>query len=237
MAPNRKAKERCRPKIAVSMSGQAAVIFCGGNVRSHRTTSNAQPNKGTMLHRLPNPARSLTGRAQRATSLVVWLLAAALVPAYPAMAQNNPPAPPADQQQPPSPDKAAADDYGEAQRQINGPAGNPECVWLGRKALTRLWNDDIDTTFRDLDLYDRFGCPGAHVQAAVRCLVLHQPIPPDRKSGDKAADPKPSDTLDFRVHECWNNPTSPAIPAPAPAAATPAPAAPSAPAPNPPANH
>jgi len=189
-----------------------------------------------MLHRVPHPVRSLTGRAQRATSLVVWLLAAALVPACPAMAQNNPPAPAADQQ--PSPDKAV-DEYAEAQRQINGPAGNPECVWLGRKAVNRLWNDDIDTAFRHLDLYDRFGCPGAHVQAAVRCLVLHPPVPADRKSGDKAADPKPSDTLDFRVQACWNNPTSPAIPAPAPAAAAaPAPAAAATPAaPNPPANH
>jgi hypothetical protein len=186
-----------------------------------------------MLHRVPSFARSLAARMSSAMSMTVWLLAAAaLLPGYPAMAQNNPPAPPADQQV--SPDKAAADEYAEAQREINGPAGNPECVWLGRKALNRLWNDDIDTTFRDLDLYDRFGCPGAHVQAAVRCIVLHPPIPADRKSGDKAADPKPSDTLDFRVQACWNNPTSPAIPAATPAAA---PAAPAAAPPSQPANH
>ena len=31
--------------------------------------------------------------------------------------------------------------------------------------------DDLDTAFRHLDLYDRFGCPGGHVQAAFRCLT------------------------------------------------------------------
>jgi hypothetical protein len=184
-----------------------------------------------MLHRVPSFVRSLAGRTRSAMSFAVWLLAAAaLLPAYPAIAENNTPAPAADQQAAQSPDGTSADEYAEAQRLINGPAGNPECVWLGRKAVNRLWNDDIDTAFRDLDLYDRFGCPGAHVQAAVRCIVLHPPNPGDRKPADQ----KPSDTLDFRVKACWNSPTSPAIPAataatppPAPAPAAPSAAAPS----------
>ena len=45
-------------------------------------------------------------------------------------------------------------------RLVNGPAGNPECVWLGRRVVGLLWRDDMDTAFRHLDLYDRFGCPG-----------------------------------------------------------------------------
>ena len=32
---------------------------------------------------------------------------------------------------------------------------------------------DMDTAFRHLDLYDRFGCPGGHIQATFRCLVRH----------------------------------------------------------------
>jgi hypothetical protein len=196
-----------------------------------------------MLHRVPNlvpcadRTRSAMTRAiatslatSLTTSVAVWLLAAVpLLSAGPVMAaENNPPAPPADQQAAPNPDGANVDEYAEAQRQVTGPAGNPECVWLGRKAVSRLWNDDIDTAFRDLDLYDRFGCPGAHVQAAVRCIVLHPPVSGDRKAGDQ----KPSDTLDFRVKACWNSPTSPVLATPAPAPASPAAAAPSAAAPS-----
>ena len=54
---------------------------------------------------------------------------------------------------------------------INGPAGNPECVWLGRRAVQLMYRDDLDTAFRHIDLYDRFGCPGGHIQAAFRCLT------------------------------------------------------------------
>ena len=63
------------------------------------------------------------------------------------------------------------DEFVEAAQAINGPAGNPECVWLGRRVVGLMWRDDLDTAFRHLDLYDRFGCPGGHVQATFRCLT------------------------------------------------------------------
>ncbi len=103
------------------------------------------------------------------------------------------------------------DEFAEAQRVLNGPAGNPECVWLGRRVVSLLWRDDLDTAFRHLDLYDRFGCPSGHIQATFRCLVLH----------GNNIDPKVADTLNGRVHACWINPASPPPP-PAPAAAAPA---------------
>ena len=184
-----------------------------------------------MFHRVLSIFRGLRTEA----SFLLWLLAAPVIFPGPALAQNSTPPQATDQQQAANPDGVAADDYAEAQHLINGPAGNPECVWLGRKVVNRLWNDDMDTAFRHLDLYDRFGCPGAHVQAAVRCIVLNPPNPGDRKPADQ----KPSDTLDFRVKACWNNPASPAIPAVAPTA-TPASApaaAPAAAAPSPPAAH
>jgi hypothetical protein len=100
------------------------------------------------------------------------------------------------------------DDYAEAERLLGAPAGNPECVWLGRRVVSLLWRDDLDTAFRHLDLYDRFGCPAGHIQTAFRCVVRHGPI-----------DPKAPDSLNGRIHECWNNPgNDPAI-APAGAAA------------------
>jgi hypothetical protein len=123
------------------------------------------------------------------------------------------------------------DEFAEAAQAINGPAGNPECVWLGRRVVRLMWRDDLDTAFRHLDLYDRFGCPGGHIQAAFRCLTRF----------GAQIDPKVAETLDSRVHACWINPaaqpqqaaaaasqppaqTSGATPAPQPAA-TPAPAA------------
>ena len=105
------------------------------------------------------------------------------------------------------------DEFAEASRLVNGPAGNPECVWLGRRVVGLLWRDDMDTAFRHLDLYDRFGCPGPHIQAAFRCLVRQGYI-----------DPKSPQSLNARVHACWVNPASP----PAAAAAVPAPATKSA---------
>jgi hypothetical protein len=102
------------------------------------------------------------------------------------------------------------DEFVEAAQAINGPAGNPECVWLGRRVVRLMWLDDLDTAFRHLDLYDRFGCPGGHVQATFRCLT--------RFGGQ--IDPKVAETLNSRVHACWINPA--AQPQQAAAAATPA---------------
>jgi len=123
------------------------------------------------------------------------------------------------------------DEFVEAQQAINGPAGNPECVWLGRRVVSLMWRDDLDTAFRHLDLYDRFGCPGGHVQATFRCLT---------RFGGQIDDKVPR-SLSDRIQACWINPgaqpqTAAATP-PAPAAsatagnASPAPAASPSPAP------
>jgi len=118
----------------------------------------------------------------------------------------------------PPPDDAAkeakrqVDEFAEASRTINGAAGNPECVWLGRRVVGLLWRDDMDTAFRHLDLYDRFGCPGPHIQAAFRCVV---------RQGN-SIDPKSQQSLNARVHVCWLNPAAQPATAAAPPAAAPA---------------
>src|SRR5215813_8142074 len=89
-------------------------------------------------------------------------------------------------------------EFAEAAQVINGPAGNPECVWLGRRVVRLMWVDDLDTAFRHLDLYDRFGCPGGHIQAAFRCLT--------RFGG--TIDDKVPRSLDLRVQACWINPSA-----------------------------
>ena len=94
--------------------------------------------------------------------------AATLAPrTSPASRRANPPAP-ADAAKD---NQRKTDEFVEAAQAINGPAGNPECVWLGRRVVRLMWLDDLDTAFRHLDLYDRFGCPGGHVQATFRCLT------------------------------------------------------------------
>ena len=80
----------------------------------------------------------------------------------------------------------------EAGQKMSGPAANPECVWLGSRVVSLLWRDDMDTAFRHLDLYDRFGCPGAHIQATFRCMVRQGPI-----------DTKLQESLNGRAHACW----------------------------------
>jgi hypothetical protein len=156
-----------------------------------------------------------------ADRLVISLLAVSVaLPVLPVLAQQNADKPPAaDQQQSAAnQDAAKVQRFLNAQRTLNGAAGNPECFDLGFKALSRLTQDDIDTAFRHLDLYDRFGCPSAHIQAAYRCLLLH-PATPDRKPDDSKAT-----VLDGTVEACWLNP---ALPVATPAAPEP-PAAPAA---------
>jgi hypothetical protein len=131
------------------------------------------------------------------------LCAAALsLSANPAFAQGaeQKPAEQQQQQQQPGPtgegkNTQKIDELAEAARALIGPAGNAECVWLGRRVVSLLWRDDLDTAFRHLDLYDRFGCPANHIQATFRCVVRHGPF-----------DVKVPESLNGRVHACWLKP-------------------------------
>jgi hypothetical protein len=149
------------------------------------------------------------------TACAAALFSAALSLLAPAVHAESNDAKPAEKAAPagqePAKETQKVDEYAEAQKALNGPAGNPECVWLGRRVVGLLWRDDLDTAFRHLDLYDRFGCPSAHVQATFRCLIQH----------GSNIDPKVADSLNGRVFSCWINPTNPSIqvPPPAPAAA------------------
>jgi hypothetical protein len=102
----------------------------------------------------------------------------------------------------------------EAGRQMTGPAANVECIWHGIRVVSLLHRDDLDTAFRQLQIYDRFGCPGGHIQTAFRCY-LRPSGPRDPKSGDARFDQQ-------RALECWVNPGQAA---PATAATSTSPAA------------
>jgi hypothetical protein len=145
-------------------------------------------------------------------SLAILACAAAFAAASaqaPAQAQNGEPksGEPAKGGTENAKDPARLDEVADASRTMTGPAARAECVWLGERAVGLMWRDDLDTAFRHLDLYDRFGCPGEHIQISFRCVVRQGKI-----------DPKTAETVDGRVHSCWVNPASP--PPPAPVAAT-----------------
>ena len=150
----------------------------------------------------------------------------------PAPDQSKAAAQPADAAKDAAQNQRRTDEFAEAAQVISGPAGNPECVWLGRRVVRLMWVDDLDTAFRHLDLYDRFGCPGGHVQAAFRCLT---------RFGGQIDDKVPR-SLDVRIHACWINPgaqpqtaaaAAPATSGSAAPAASPAPGATPAPAASP----
>jgi hypothetical protein len=104
--------------------------------------------------------------------------------------------------------KKTPDDYELAERRLGGgPAANPECVWLGQRVVNLLVHDDLDTAFRHLDLYDRFGCPSGHIQTTFRCAVK------------KAVDTKAADKLKLEIFNCWVNPETEPTAAAAAAAA------------------
>lgn len=132
---------------------------------------------------------------------VALAAAAMLLTPVASNAQSNdakPPEKPAQAGDPAKDAQRRIDEFAEAAAKVSGPAGNPECVWLGRRVVGLLWRDDLDTAFRHLDLYDRFGCPGQHVQAAFRCVVRKGNI-----------DPKAPESLNARVHACWVTPAAP----------------------------
>jgi hypothetical protein len=148
------------------------------------------------------------------------LLAAALVfAAIPVASGQNTgeQKPPEQAQKPPATQPADAakeekkkiDEYAEAARLLPGAAGQPECVWTGRRVVSLLWRDDLDTALRQIELYDRFSCPGDHLQQAFRCVVRQGEI--DKKS---------SESIGARVAACWLTPSLPPVIA-APANGTP----------------
>jgi hypothetical protein len=89
----------------------------------------------------------------------------------------------------------ATAEYEEAAAKLPHSAGAPECVWTGRRIASLLWRDDIDTARRYIDLYDRFKCSSDHLKLVFRCVIKQGPI-----------DPKASDHLASRVHNCWITP-------------------------------
>jgi hypothetical protein len=97
-----------------------------------------------------------------------------------------------------------------------GAAGRAECSWLGERAVKLMRSDDLDTAFRHLDLYDRFGCPGEHVRISFRCVLQNdqmlQKDPKEQKDQKDQKDQKATYDVNQLVKGCWDNPASPVLP-------------------------
>jgi hypothetical protein len=154
---------------------------------------------------------AFTGQRSFVTVLCAAFIAASCVSAF---AQGAGDAKPAEQK--PAEPKSEAAHLADVQRTLSGPAGQPECTHLGELAITLMAKNDLDTAFRHMDLYDRFGCPGRHIQDSFRCLLLAG-IP---NSKDSAA------SLETKVQNCWAPKATAATPAAPAAPAAPAPASP-----------
>jgi len=139
-----------------------------------------------------------TMRTRVARSVAALAILAALsIPSAGAFAQGGDQKPPDAKQKDANAElvRKTIEEIAEVGRQLTGPAANPECYWLGKKVINLMVRDDVDTAFRHLDLYDRFGCPAGHIQATFRCVVRQGPI-----------DPKAEEKIANRVHACWINP-------------------------------
>jgi hypothetical protein len=213
------------------MSAALGTYFGGNKPDQHTSRSRGGKLIGECMRRRVRDPRVAVLRRFAAAGLALLIGSAG------AFAQSGSPAPQDQQGKAPAGNQAdlakdnqrKTDEFVEAAQAINGPGGNPECVWLGRRVVRLMWRDDLDTAFRHLDLYDRFGCPGGHVQATFRCLT---------RFGGQIDDKVPR-SLDDKVHTCWINPgaqpqtAAAASPAPATAgSAAPAPAASPSPAPS-----
>src|SRR4051794_29745967 len=90
--------------------------------------------------------------------------------------KNQPAANPADAARD---NQRKTDEFVEAAQVLNGPAGNPECVWLGRRVVRLMWRGDPDTPFPHLDLSHPFCCPrGPNPAAFPSPAPLRAPIRP-----------------------------------------------------------
>jgi hypothetical protein len=118
----------------------------------------------------------------------------------PALAQNQNPEQKQSEKGPTAEEQAreaqlrAMQEFAEAAK-LPKNAGQPECLWLGRRVTSLLWRDDPDAAKRFIEMYDRFNCPGEHLKLAFRCVVRMGPM--DQKATQKLA---------ARVHMCWVNP-------------------------------
>ena len=86
-------------------------------------------------------------------------------------------------------------------------AATPECAWSGRRIISLLIRDDIDTADKHRRFYDQFGCPAAHIGLALRCVILSEPSGQAPPQGSVQQGQNQARALAERVEQCWDKPS------------------------------
>ena len=79
-------------------------------------------------------------------------------------------------------------------------AAQPECAWVGKRVVSLLVRDDVDTATDFTRFYDMFHCPQAHIAATLACVVS------DPGAAREGA------ALTEHVELCWANPSTRILP-------------------------
>ena len=88
-----------------------------------------------------------------------------------------------------------------------------ECAWVGKRVVSLLVRDDVDTATDFTRFYAMFHCPEAHIGATLACVVS------DPGASREGA------ALSEHVDLCWANPSTRLLPQKPPNPDKPAPAA------------
>ncbi len=67
-----------------------------------------------------------------------------------------------------------------------------ECAWTGKRVVSLLARDDVDTAKRFLEFYTVFNCRQAHLGPVLRCVILESSNAP------------PEEAEAARVDRCWS---------------------------------
>ncbi len=138
-------------------------------------------------------------RGLAASGLLLLSIAIAQADAPPAPQAPEPPrvAPPAHPS--PAPPKRAA-----APRIT---AATPECAWSGRRIVSLLIRDDVDTADKHRRFYEQFGCPAPHVGLALRCVIASEILAAAPAQGNVQQAQAHARALAERVEQCWDKPS------------------------------
>jgi hypothetical protein len=86
-------------------------------------------------------------------------------------------------------------------------AASPECAWSGRRIISLLVRDDVDTADKHRRFYEQFGCPTAHVGLALRCVIQSELPAAAPAQGSVQQGQAQARALAERVEQCWDKPS------------------------------
>jgi pyruvate/2-oxoglutarate dehydrogenase complex dihydrolipoamide acyltransferase (E2) component len=115
------------------------------------------------------------------------------------------PAAPAAQAPAPRPAPPAVQPKRPAEARVT--AATPECTWSGKRIVSLLIRDDVDTADKHRRFYEQFGCPAQHVGLALRCVIQSEIPAAAPTQGSVQQGQAHAKALAERVEQCWDKPS------------------------------